>query len=517
MEGSPLPETFSAGSLTWTDERLWPQFEALWRAEPDALALIDAQGREWRRSDLHEMALAMAERLDAEGVAPRSRVLVEGRKEVATVAAMLAISSRGAIICPYSGALSQTDRTALEERLGHVLRLSIEPGSADARGVSRVVFSPPPPGVTPSADPRDAQAALIGFTSGTTGVPKGVMHGPAALNYAAKGCATVAGLQPGEPILGIVPWDSAPGFTFTVHFSLAFGNPLVIVDPWSPARALELAAQYRCAWAICVPTHLYAMVEAARTGQWSGQLHFRAVAVGGSAMTPELITDARNLLGIEALRMFGMSECMGHSSVRLEDSDEHRFYSDGRPFDGTTDVPFDAALNPLPAGERGQAGVRGPSLFLGYAQQLGDGTAAFAPGGYLLTGDEIVIADDGYMKVVGRIKDQIIRGGFNIDPAEVEAAIRRHAAIAEAVVVSVPHPQLVEQCCAVCRMLPGLAPVSLADLLAHLEREGLSKKKWPEHLLVVDAIAHNANDKPDKKAISAQARAALSLDAPGAA
>ena len=506
-----MPETFVAGPLSWTDARLWPQFEDLWRADAAALALIDAQGREWSRGDLYALALDTAARLAEHGVDANARVLVEGRKEVAVVAAMLAISLREAIICPYSGALTDTDRQALEERVGHVVRLSVVPGSMDERGVSQIEFHAPMPGAVRSTDPRDAATVLIGFTSGTTGVPKGVMHGPAALNYAARGCATIAGLQPGEPILGVVPWDSAPGFTFTVHFSLAFGNPLAIVDPWSPARALELASRYRCAWAICVPTHLYAMVEAARTGQWSGQLHFRAVAVGGSAMTPELITDARNLLGIEALRMYGMSECMGHSSVRLEDSDEQRFHSDGRPFNGTLDVPFDGVCNALGAGERGQAGVRGPSLFLGYALGMGDGTAQFTPDGYLLTGDEIIVQPDGYMKVVGRIKDQIIRGGFNIDPAEVEAAILRHPGVAEAVVVSVPHPSLVEQCCAVVRMLPGVSPIAFVDLLSHLESSGLSKKKWPEHLVVADSLDHNANGKPDKKAIAANARAALGL------
>lgn len=510
-----MPETFSAGSLTWTDARLWEQFAELWALDAGALALIDAQGREWSRADLHAMALAMAERLAGEGVSRHARVLIEGRKEVAIVAAMLAISRLGAIICPYSTALSEADRLALEERLGHVLRLSVLHGSTDARGVSEIASHAPPAGSTRSTDPRDAETALIGFTSGTTGVPKGVMHGLAALNYAPLACAAIAGLRTGEPILGIVPWDSAPGFTFTVHFSLALGNPLAIVDPWSPVRALDLAARYRCAWAICVPTHLYAMVEAARTGQWSGDLAFRAMAVGGSVMTPELITDARKLLGIEALRMFGMSECMGHASVRLDDDDDRRFHSDGRPFDGTEDRPFDSRLNPLPPGERGQAGVKGPSLFLGYAQGLGDGSAQFAPGGYLLTGDEIVCQSDGSMKVVGRIKDQIIRGGFNIDPAEVETAIRKHPGIADAVVVSVPHPLLVEQCCAVCRMLPGSAPIDLPGLLDHLASTGLSKKKWPEHLVVTDIIAHNANGKPDKKAMAAFAREQLGRPAEG--
>jgi acyl-CoA synthetase len=148
---------------------------------------------------------------------------------------------------------------------------------------------------------------------------------------------------------------------------------------------------------------------------------------------------------------------------------------------------------------------------LGYALGLGDGTPQFTPEGYLLTGDEIVAGPDGYIKVVGRIKDQIIRGGFNIDPAEVEAAIRQHPAIAEAIVVSVPHPRLVEQCCAVCRMLPGSDPISFADLQGHLDAVGLSKKKWPEHLVIAETIQHNANGKPDKRAMAAIACENLGL------
>src|SRR5204863_6234746 len=115
-------------------------------------------------------------------------------------------------------------------------------------------------------------------------------------------------------------------------------------------------------------------------------------------------------------------------------------------------------------------------------------------------------------KVVGRIKDQIIRGGFNIDPAEVEASILRHPDVIEAVVVGVPHARLGEQCCAVCRLTPGAGRVDLGDVLAHLTNEGLSKKKWPEHLVVVETIEHTANGKVDKKAIAAMACKSLEIE-----
>jgi acyl-CoA synthetase len=504
-----LPEqnfqTFSAEDLTWTDRSLWDQFLALRVEDARAPAVIDAEERGWTRGEIHALAERIAARLKEMDVGPHDRVLIEGQKRIATIAAALAVSSLGAIICPYSPTLSAADRGVLESRLGHAARLHYgnEGESLDAETALRIVVAG---NRTASDDLRNAETTLIGFTSGTTGIPKAVMHRASAMNYTTRAIAAIAGLRKNDTILGVVPWDSAPGFTFTVHFALSLGHPLVIVDPWSAERALTRASRYRCAWAICVPTHLFSMVEAARAGNWSGTLAFRAVTVGGSSMTPELITDAERLLGIKALRTFGMSECMGHACVRPEDSLERRQNSDGHPFPGTSDEAFDENLAHLPPGSRGQAGVKGPSLFLGYCKGLGDGGAHLTPDGYLLTGDEIICDEDGYLKVVGRIKDQIIRGGFNIDPAEVEAALLRHPAIVETAVVPVPEKRLGEQACAVCVIRAGHDTPNLSALAVHLETVGLSKKKWPEHLMIVAQMPYTSTGKIDKKRLATAAR-----------
>ena len=498
-------EGFSADGLEWDASSLWSQFDALADRDSAALAAVDASRARWTRSQLHARALALRSALEAQGIGPGNRVMIEARKNIVSMAAVLAISALGAIACPYGDKLSDADLAALEARLGHRLRLCWKRPEAPVGEIDGLYLVPPPEGAATSQDERNARTTLIGFTSGTTGVPKAVMHSPAALNYATRACARIAGLQAGEPLLAIVPWDSAPGYTFTLHFSLSLGHPLVIVDPWDPVAALNIAEQYRCTWAICVPTHLFMMVEAAREGAWAGTLAFRALAVGGSAMTPELIVDAEELLGIRALRMFGMSECMGHASTRPDDSLERRMHSDGRSFPGTEDLAFGADLRPLGPGERGQAGVHGPSLFLGYCKGLGDGVEHMTPGGYLLTGDEIVRDEDGYLKVVGRIQDQIIRGGFNIDPAEIEGMLLRLETIREAAVVPVPHAKLGEQACAVCVVRQGMQKPSLDMLTRHLAQQGLSKKKWPEHLLIVDAMPVNANGKIDKKALAKRA------------
>lgn len=495
-----MPEVLfenGADILSWTEERLWPQFQAHARSEPEAVALIDCDDRAWSRAELTAMAAAVSAELRGVGAGRGDRVLVAGYKTAATLATALAVSSLEGVFCPYSPKLGAAELANLEAALGHAAKVV-----CDHAGTWSI--TPTSPG-SRSRDPRDKDAVLIGFTSGSTGVPKGVMHGAGALNYATRACAAIAGLEQDDALLGIVPLDSAPGFTFTAHFALSQGRRLVFVDPWDPVEAMGRAERFGCGWAIAVPTHLFTMVEAARQGHWTGKLPLKAMAVGGSAMTAELIADADALLGLKALRMFGMSECMGHCSTRPHHALDRRQGCDGWPFPGTEEEAFDAGTVALPRGDRGQAGVRGPSLFLGYAEGMGAGQEKMTPDGFYLTGDEIVRDQDGYVRVVGRIKDQIIRGGFNIDPAEIEAALLRHPAIVEVAVVAVPETKLGEQACAVCKLRPGFAPLDLTAVLEHMQASGVSRKKWPEHLVLVEAMAVTPTGKLDKKVMAARA------------
>lgn len=508
----PKVNTYENDGLTWTDASLWQQFDAAHEAAPDALAVVEADGRCRTRADLHRLARAITAALLENGIGAHDRVLLEGRKNARTMAAALAISRVGGIVCPFTPDLGKAERQVLEERLGHAALIgSAEEGARPIPGAQELRISLRQRQNAQPLDEAELACALIGFTSGTTGVPKGVMHSNAAMNYAVSACAQIAGLAPNDAIVGLVPLGSAPGFTFSVHFALALGHPLVIIDPWDALNALQMMDKHACRWGICVPTHLVAMLECAMSGAWTARSPLKALAVGGSAMSPELIAEAENQLGIRALRMFGMSECMGHASTRLDDSLERRQHSDGRPFPGTRDEAFDPELNMLPRGVRGQAGVKGPSLFLGYCKGLGSQDFRLTADGYYLTGDEIVCGEDSYLKVVGRLKDQIIRGGYNIDPAEVEAALSRHPAIAKVAVVAVPHARLGEQACAICCIRDGQPPPTLSELIGHLERVGLSKKKWPEHLVITEAMTYTATGKMNKKAMQKSAMATLGL------
>ncbi|MBU6257681.1 MAG: AMP-binding protein [Burkholderiales bacterium] len=501
-------KSYRAGDLQWSDAPLWSQFESLLQADADALALVGTDQSRWTRAQIARMARAAADHLAAQGIGAGDRVLVQAYKTAQTAAAALAISKLGAIFCPYSPDFGRAEREVLMQRLGHVATID-STAAAPIPGLAGLGLRLHDRAALPPRDARDAGTALIGFTSGTTGIPKGVMHGSAAMNYATRACARIAGLEPGEAIASVVPLASAAGFTFGIHMAFTLGQCAVLIEPWEPMAALRTMEDNHCRWAMCVPTQLAAMIECARAGQWQRPSPLRALAVGGSAMTPELVSDAERLLGLTALRMFGMSECMGHASTLPTDPMAVRRLHDGHPFPGTEDLAFDADLQPLPPGARGQAGVRGPSLFLGYCRGLGDQDARYTPQGHFLTGDEIIREPDGLIRVVGRIKDQIIRGGFNIDPAEVEAALLQHPAIAAVAVVAVPESRLGEQACAVCQ-LRGTAPApSLDDLKRHLEAVGLSKKKWPEHLLVVPELPQTSTGKVDKKQLARVAGAAV--------
>jgi acyl-CoA synthetase (AMP-forming)/AMP-acid ligase II len=478
----------------WSTERLWPQFERKLRESPEALALVDAEERSWSRRQIADLAASVSVMLGDAGIGRGRRVLFPAERSAQTLAAALAISQCEAVCCPYAPILNEADFARIGGVLGHAAHLRFEAEDAFALDIE--------PRGRWSTDKRDHEAALIAFTSGSTGAPKAVIHRSEALNYVTTACATIAALEPDDPILGAIPMDGAAGFAFTVHMALSSGRPLVLTGRWDPHAVLERAARFGCAWTTLVPTQLFTLLEAARAdGAWRDRLVLRTIAVGGSSMTPELIADAETFLGVVALRMFGMSECLAHCSNQPSFPREVRLLADGRAFPGSEIATLDADGRRLEPGERGQAGVKGPSLFVGYAAGLGGGQEQLTAEGFYLTGDEIVVDRDGFVRVVGRIKDQIIRGGYNIDPAEIEAILLRHPSVAQAAVVPTPHDKLGEQACAVCRLHPDAA-FSMNDLLTHFNEAGVYKRKWPEHLVIVDAMRTLPSGKIDKRVMT---------------
>lgn len=328
---------------------------------------------------------------------------------------------------------------------------------------------------------------VIGLTSGSTGRAKGVVQSEAALRYAVGCTIDTVGLAPGDAVAALVPMSSSAAFCFGLYLPLHLGGPIVFSDRWDPAVAVDLMARHDVRWTMCVPTMALQLASAApEPGLLSG---VRAMTVGGGPMDVGALARAERRLGTRILRVFGMSECLGHTTPDVEDPEEVRLGVDGRPFPGTELRAVDENGVPVPPGQSGRAQVRGPSLFLGYAR---DGVVVppeLTPDGFFPTGDLLAVLPDGTVAVRGREKDIIIRGGRNIDIAEVEGTVASHPAVEQACVVAVPDDLLGERVAVL--VVTELESFDLETVQRHLAERGLSKGKWPEYVWRVPALPQN--------------------------
>jgi acyl-CoA synthetase (AMP-forming)/AMP-acid ligase II len=331
---------------------------------------------------------------------------------------------------------------------------------------------------------RWGSGAVIGLTSGSTGRAKGVVQSEAALRYACSHTIDVTGLQTGDAVAGVVPLSSIAAYCFGLYLPLLLGSPVVYWHKWDPAATLSRMVERDARWTMCVPT--MALQLAAAVPEPGLLRRMRAVTVGGGPMDQAALARAEKALGTRILRVFGMSECLGHTTPSLDDDLTLRLGRDGRPFPGTEVRAVDADCRRLAAGQSGRAQVRGPSLFLGYARGGAVEPPALTPDGFFPTGDLVVVHDDQTISVMGREKDVIIRGGRNIDITEVELAVASHPRVSQVCVVPVPDELLGERVAALVVSAGGR--VDLAEVTRHLAERGLAKTKWPEFVFEVAAI-----------------------------
>jgi non-ribosomal peptide synthetase component E (peptide arylation enzyme) len=242
-------------------------------------------------------------------------------------------------------------------------------------------------------------------------------------------------------------------------------------------------------WTMCVPTMALQLGTAAAGSRVLAGV--RAITVGGGPMDAGALGRAEESLGTRILRVFGMSECLGHTSPAPDDPAEIRLGRDGRPFPGTELRAVDAEGRPVRHGEIGRAEVRGPSLFLGYARGGKLDPPGLTADGFLPTGDLLIADDDGTVTIMGREKDVIIRGGRNLDITEIERAIASHPRVAQVCVAPVPDEVLGERAAALIVAADG-GRLRLDEVTGHLHGLGLSKAKWPEFVFAVDDLPQTA-------------------------
>ena len=356
-----------------------------------------------------------------------------------------------------------------------------------------------------AVNPRDV--AQIQYTSGTTGKPKGAMlrhHG--TINNA-RLMADRGGYGPGDTMLSAMPLFHTAGCVCNVMAMAASGGHLVTMDAFDPARMLALWAQFRPSLVNAVPTMMVRMLE---HPDWSAAPRaLRRVVTGGTSIPPSLMLQMREQTGGEPLIIMGMTECSPIiTQTRDSDSLETRVGTAGTPLPHTELRIADPETGATKAlGEAGELCIRGYLTMAGYFDMPEKTAETIDADGWLHSGDLAVLEETGHLRIVGRLKDMIIRGGENVYPVELEECLLDHPAVSQAQVVGVPDPDLGEESCAFVVLREG-AQATPEALQAHC-RQHMARHKMPKYVQVLGELPMTANGKIQKFALRQQAAAAI--------
>ncbi len=343
-------------------------------------------------------------------------------------------------------------------------------------------------------DPNDV--TLLIFTSGTTGEPKGVMHTHNTM---------VAALDPLPARLGITR-DSVvhmastlahlTGFLYGARLPVQNGATAVLQDVWDAARFVELVEEHGITYTSAATPFLHDLVNAPNLAEHDMSSLQRFCCMG-APIPRAIVREARaKLPGLVVLGGWGQTE---DSLVTLGipgDPDEKLIDTDGYPWPGMEVRIVDDGGAEVPPGTTGGVQVRGPFLFVGYAERL-EMTRKLFHGDWFDTGDLGVIDEDGYLTIAGRTKDVIIRGGENIPVAYVEDVLHEHPDITAVAVIGYPDPRLQERACACVVLRPGKS-FTLADLQRFFTEKGVAKPYWPERVETFDELPRTPSGKIQK-------------------
>jgi cyclohexanecarboxylate-CoA ligase len=309
----------------------------------------------------------------------------------------------------------------------------------------------------------------------------------------------VHGLGASDATLMPSPLTHVSGFVHALLVPAVFGVRAVLMERWEPAAALALVAAERVTYMVGAPTFLRDLAHHPDLPRHD-TTSLRLFSCGGADVDPTLVREAAARLACVAKRVYGSSEFPTVATTGPDDPPARRIDSDGRAIGAAEVRIVDEDGADVAAGSEGEVLARGPECFLGYRDPALNADA-FTDDGWFRTGDLGAVDRDGFLRITGRKKDIIIRKGENISAREVEDLLAAHPAVGEVAVVAAPDPVAGEIACAIVRVRPGAPAPTLDDLTSHLLAAGLSKRKLPERLELVDDFPRTASGKIVKRAL----------------
>ncbi|QLL07542.1 long-chain-fatty-acid--CoA ligase [Mycobacterium vicinigordonae] len=454
---------------------------------------------------LDAASACLAGLLVARGVRPGDRVGVMLPNVPYFAVAYYGVLRAGAVVVPMNVLLKErettfylSDPSAKAVIAWHEFAAAAQAG-ADAAGAECIVVTPGEfeeliCAFDPIADPvprDDTDTAVILYTSGTTGKPKGAELTHANLRHNVATVARMVNLTADDIILGALPLFHAFGQTAGLNAAVAAGSCLTLIPRFTAERALEIIARDRVTVFEGVPTMFAAMLHSAARPDTSS---LRLCISGGAAMPAEVMRSVESALDAMVLEGYGLSETSPVASFNHPDR-ERKPGSIGTPI---ADVEM-RLVDPNEDGV-GEIAVRGPNVMKGYWNRPQATAAAIDGDGWFRTGDLARVDEDGYFFIVDRFKDMIIRGGYNVYPREIEEVLHEHPAVREAAVIGLADELLGEEVGAAVVLLPD-AEVDAAAIRDFV-KDRVAAYKYPRRVWFVDELPKGPTGKIVKRAIA---------------
>ncbi|WP_202864783.1 3-phosphoshikimate 1-carboxyvinyltransferase [Rothia uropygioeca] len=360
--------------------------------------------------------------------------------------------------------------------------------------------------------PSEEDICQLLFTSGTTGEPKGVQHPYRTLGQATSMHVARSGLGSEDRIFVPSPLAHQTGFLYGMLLAFRLGVAQVIQPIWSGEKALDQAfEQAKVSFVQAATPFLMDLVGLVESGQREAPESLTTFVATGAAVPRELAQRATKVLETSVLGAFGTTETCLATLSGPADVPESIWGTDGRALPGITLRIVDDEGHEVPAGVEGNFEFASPTLFGGYLERSDLTAEVFTDDDFYRTGDLAVIDENGYLKVTGRVKDIINRGGEKIPVSEIENLLFRHPLVADVALVAMPDPRLGERGCAYLVDAQKDRTLDLSGIQEYLSGAGVSKYYWPERVEHIDEMPRNASGKIQKNVLR-EAAAALAAD-----
>ncbi|MFC6239385.1 AMP-binding protein [Longivirga aurantiaca] len=449
-----------------------------WLERPDDVVLVDGDdGWALTGAAMEAATHELAGRLAAAGVGAGDRVLLSRSPSVETVLAYVAVLRLGAVVVPASTAYTARELAHIVGDVRPVLALVDDVSRIDGVRAYGGRLDDLPPGVAVRLDAAVSDdLAMVAYTSGTTGAPKGAMLSHGNLLAGAQALVRTWGWTPSDRLLHTLPLFHMHGLGAGLNGSFTAGAS-VVLSRFEPGLVVETAASYGATLYFGVPT-MYAKL--AESGCLAGLRGLRLLVSGSAPLDPVLFGRIAEEAGQAPVERYGMTETVMLTSNALDDR-----------VPGCVGCALPGVQVRL--GDGGAVEVKGPNVFRGYWERPEASAAAFTDDGFFRTGDIGTLDDQGRLRLVGRASELIITGGYNVYPREVEDVLREHPSVADVAVVGLPDATWGETVAAF--VVPTEAGLFDAEVLAAHASAGLAAYKTPRTWLAVDELPRNAMGK----------------------